>query len=106
LYLDTPTKDGKPQPDVIAKMAANAPLAFIDQYIGSLRKYNGISIDVGDQDGLKSGATKLHEVLDNYGIANGFDLYHGTHTSAVADRFQNHVLPFFSKNLCFGGDCK
>jgi hypothetical protein len=24
----------------------------------------------------------------------------------VADRFQNHVLPFFSKNLCFSGDCK
>ena len=106
LYLDLPTKDGKPQPEVIAKMAANAPLVFIDQYIGSLRRYNGISIDVGDQDGLKFGATKLHEVLDNYGIANGFELYHGTHTSAVADRFQNHVLPFFSKNLCFSGDCK
>jgi len=106
LYLDLPTKDGKPQPEVIAKMTANAPLVFIDQYIGGLRKYNGISIDVGDQDGLKFGATKLHEVLDNYGIANGFELYHGTHTSAVADRFQNHVLPFFSKNLCFGGGCK
>ena len=106
LYLDLPTKDGKPQPEVISRMASNAPLVFIDQYIGSLRRYNGISIDVGDQDGLKFGATKLHEVLDNYGIANGFELYHGTHTSAVADRFQNHVLPFFSKNLCFSRDCK
>jgi hypothetical protein len=24
----------------------------------------------------------------------------------VADRFQNHVLPFFSKNLCFEASCK
>jgi len=24
-----------------------------------------------------------------------------THTSAVADRFQNHVLPFFNKSLGF-----
>jgi len=27
--------------------------------------------------------------------------YHGTHTSAVAYRVQNHVLPFFSRTLCF-----
>ena len=37
---------------------------------------------------------------------NGFEVYQGTHTSAVAVRFQNFVLPFFSKNLCFGKDCK
>jgi hypothetical protein len=46
-------------------------------------------------------AGKLHDALDRYGIANSFEIYHGTHTSAVADRFQNHVLPFFSQNLCF-----
>ena len=34
LYLDLPSKDGVAQPDVLAKWAANAPLAFIDQYIG------------------------------------------------------------------------
>src|ERR1035438_1077974 len=53
LYLDLPTKDGQPQPDVLAKWTANAPLAFVDQYIDSLREYHGISIDVGDQDGLR-----------------------------------------------------
>jgi enterochelin esterase-like enzyme len=97
LYLDLPTKNGEIQPDVVAKWAANAPLAFVDQHIRNLRQYQGISIDVGDQDGLRNGAAKLHEVLGNYGIANTFDVYKGTHTSAVADRFQNHVLPFFSK---------
>ena len=62
-------------------------------------------MDVGDQDGLRFDATKLHVILDNYGIANGFEIYSGTHTSAVADRFQNHVMPFFSKNLCFKANC-
>ncbi len=39
-------------------------------------------------------------------FANSFEIYSGTHVSAVADRFQNHVLPFFSKNLCFTADCR
>jgi enterochelin esterase-like enzyme len=106
LYFDLPIKDGVAQPDILAKWAANAPLAFVDQYIDNLRKYHGISIDVGDQDGLRMDAGKLHDILDNYGIANSFEIYHGTHTSAVADRFQNHVLPFFSKNLCASKGCK
>ena len=106
LYLDLPTKEGAPQPDVLAKWAANAPLAFMDQYVGGLRRYRAISIDVGDQDGLRVDTAKLHEVLDEYGIANTFEVYSGTHTSKVADRFQNHVLPFFSQNLCFQAGCK
>ena len=106
LYLDLPRKSGEPQPDVIAKWAANAPLAFVDQYIDNLRQYHAIAMDVGDQDGLRFDAGKLHDVLDNYGIANSFEIYHGTHTSAVADRFQNHVLTFFSKNLCATKNCK
>jgi enterochelin esterase-like enzyme len=105
LFLDLPTKDGVPQPDVIAKWAANAPLAFVDQYIANLRQYRAVAMDVGDEDGLRIDAGKLHEVFDRYGIANTFEIYHGTHTSAVADRFQNHVLQFFSKNLCSTGKC-
>ena len=99
LYLDLPSKEGVPQPDVLAKWAANAPLSFVDQYIGNLRQYRAIAMDVGDQDNLRIDAGKLHEVLDRYGIANDFEIYPGTHTSAVADRFQNHVLPFFGKNI-------
>lgn len=106
LYLDLPMKDGVVQPDVMAKWAANAPLAFIDQYIGNLREYRAVSIDVGDQDGLRVDAGKLHDILDTYKITNSFEVYQGTHTSKVADRFQNHVIPFFSKNLCFESDCK
>ena len=106
LYLDLPTKDGQPQPDILAKWTANAPLAFLDQYVGSLRQYRAMALDVGDQDGLRVDTAKLHDALDKYGIANTFEVYSGTHTSKVADRFQNHVLPFFSQNLCFQQICK
>ena len=106
LYFDLPTKDGVPQPDIVAKFAANAPLAFVDQYIGNLKQYRAISMDVGDQDGLRMDTARLHTILDTYAVANGFQIYPGTHTSAVADRFQNHVLPFFSKNLCFTESCR
>ena len=106
LYFDLPVKNGAPQPDVLAKWTANAPLAFIDQYIDNLRQYHAIGIDVGDQDGLRVDTKRLQEILDSYGIKNSFEIYHGTHTSAVADRFQNHVIPFFSENLCGTKDCR
>ncbi len=106
LYLDLPVKDGVVQPDILAKWTANAPLAFVDQYIDNLHQYRAIAMDVGDQDGLRFDTEKLHQILDNYGIENNFEIYHGTHTSAVADRFQNHVLPFFSKNLCATENCR
>jgi enterochelin esterase-like enzyme len=106
LFLSLPTRGGEPQPDVLAKWAANAPLAFLDQHVADLRRYRAIAIDVGDEDRLKADAGKLHEALDRYGIAHSYEVYPGTHTSRVADRFQNHVLPFFSRSLCFERDCR
>ena len=106
MYLDLPIEDGQPQAEVLAKWAANAPLAFFDQYIGNLRRYPGIAIDVGDQDGLRVDAGKLHQSLQRYGIVNSFEIYAGTHTSAVAVRFQNYVMPFFDKHLCFEANCR
>ena len=94
-YIDLPTRDGEPNPEVLAKWAANAPLAFIDQYVGNLRRYRGIALEVGDQDFLRTDTAKLHDVFKKYGIPAGFEEYSGTHTSRIAVRFQNHVLPFF-----------
>jgi enterochelin esterase-like enzyme len=105
LYLDLPLSNSETQAEVLAKWAANAPLAFVDQYITELRRYHAISLDVGDQDGLRVDTAKLHAVLDQYGISNAFEEYSGTHTSAVAVRFQNYVMPFFTRNLCFEKHC-
>ena len=97
LYVDLPY--GDKQQSVLARWAANAPLAFIDQYVENLRRYRAIALDVGDQDGLKADTQRLHEALQSYGIASTFEIYPGTHVSHLAFRFQDHVLPFFSKTL-------
>jgi enterochelin esterase-like enzyme len=99
LYLDLPV--GENQQAVLAKWAANAPLAMLDQYAANLHRYRAIALDVGDQDTLRTDTGKLHDMLDSYGIANSFEVYPGTHTSNVAFRFQDHVLPFFSRTLSF-----
>jgi S-formylglutathione hydrolase FrmB len=99
LYLDLPT--GANQQEVLTKWAANSPLAFVDQYVQDLRQYRAIAVDVGDMDNLKAGASKLHDVLTSYGITHDFEIYSGTHTSQVAVRFQENVMPFFGKTLSF-----
>jgi enterochelin esterase-like enzyme len=101
-YLDLPVKDGQPRPEVIDRHKANSPLVFLDQYVGELRRYNGIALDCGDKDGLLADTRRLHEAMDRYGITNTFEEYAGDHTNKLGDRFQNRVLPFFSRNLRVG----
>jgi hypothetical protein len=101
LYLDLPVKDGVVQPEVLAKWAANAPLAFVDQYVGNLRRYQAIAIDVGDQDDLKVDTTKLHAVLDAYRVPHSFEIYSGNHYNRVPARLRDAVIPFFSRTLAF-----
>jgi len=98
-YFDLPAKDGKLQPAVIARWAANAPLAMIDQYVPNLKKLTAIAIDVGDKDGLAASNQELSRILTAYGIANSFELYDGDHTNRIALRVETKVLPFFSKQL-------
>jgi enterochelin esterase-like enzyme len=99
LYLDLPI--GADQDRVLGKWAANAVLAFADQYVRDIKRYRAIAIDAGDEDGARGDAELLHEFLDSYGIEHRFEIYPGTHTSNVAFRIQDHVMPFFSENLVF-----
>jgi enterochelin esterase-like enzyme len=100
LYVDLPVDEGgKERPEIVAKRAANAPLAFLDQYVVKLRGYRAIAMDVGDQDSLVADTRKMHEALEAYQISNAFEVYAGTHTSRVAFRLQDHVLPFFGRTL-------
>ena len=100
-YFDLPTKDGQIQPLIVAKYAANSPLAMVDQYVPNLKKYRAIAMDVGDKDMLKSGNIDLHEALTRFGIDHTFEEYEGDHGNRVTERFQNNVMPFFSKQLKF-----
>lgn len=100
-YADLPTGNAADDKSVVARWAANAPLAMLDQYVFNLKRYTAIAIDVGDQDGLRVDAEELHRRMTAFGIQNSFEIYHGDHGSAVADRIENHVLPFFGRVLSF-----
>jgi enterochelin esterase-like enzyme len=98
-YIDFPVKDGKLDTDVLAQWGANSPLAMVSQYVWALKSYKAIGSDVGDKDGLIKDDTAIHNQLDRFGIRNEWAVYPGTHTSAIVQRFDEIVLPFFAKNL-------
>jgi S-formylglutathione hydrolase FrmB len=105
-FYDLPVKDGKVQPTIAAKWAANAPLAIIDQYIENLRKLHAIAIDVGDKDGLAASNKELARVLTQYDLKNTFETYDGDHTNHIALRMEKNVIPFFAHQLAFGKEHK
>ena len=100
-FFDMPVKDGEPQPLVIAKWAANAPLAMIDQYVTNLKKYKAITIEVGTEDGLAASNRQMDQILTDFGVPHSFETYEGDHTNRVVERIETKVLPFFSSNLSF-----
>lgn len=101
-YLDLPVKEGQSQPLVLAKIAANAPLATIDQYIPNLKKLNAIGFDAGTKDVSIAASIKvLNGVLNDYQIKHTYEEYEGDHVNRVAERIEKKVLQFFSENLSF-----
>jgi len=100
-YFDNPIKDGEPQPLVVAKWAANSPLAMIDQYVTNLKKYHAIMGEVGLQDGLAASNKQMDQIFTNFGVTHTFETYEGDHTNRVVERIEQKVLPFFSSNLTF-----
>jgi hypothetical protein len=68
LYIDLPVKDGQPQPDVIAKWAANAPLAMVPQYIPNLKMYKAVAIEIGTKDPLYRTNKQMHDLFDAFGV--------------------------------------
>jgi len=103
LYVDLPIQDGKIRPEIVAKWAANAPLAMIDQYIPSLKAYRAIGLDIGTKDGLLGANQQLHQAMNQFGVTHVYEEYDGDHTNRRAERIENNVLPFFSRNLSDDG---
>jgi enterochelin esterase-like enzyme len=100
-YFDNPIRDGEPQPLIVAKWAANSPLAMIDQYVTNLKKYHAIMAEVGLQDGLAAANRQMDRQLGDLGVTHTFETYEGDHTNRVIERIEQKVLPFFSNNLSF-----
>jgi enterochelin esterase-like enzyme len=101
LFFDQPTEDGKFRPEIAAKWVANSPLAMLDQYLPSMKKFKAIAMDVGLQDGLAGSNRQMDAMLTQFDIPHTFETYEGDHTNHVKDRFEQKVLPFFTANLSF-----
>lgn len=99
-YFDLPVVDGTPQPEVIAAWAANAPLSMVHQYIPALRSFKAIAFDAGDKDvGIAATVRSLDQTLTGYGLKHDWAIYDGDHVSAIEQRLQTQVMPFFTRHL-------
>jgi S-formylglutathione hydrolase len=99
-YVDLPLRNGEVNSLVVAKWAANAPLALVDQYVGNLRRIKAIAIDAGDMDEpIATNVRTLHGMLDVYRVAHTFEIYEGNHVNRISERMAKQVLPFFASNL-------
>ncbi len=101
LFMDLPTADGgKPQADVLARFAANAPSVMVAQYAPQLKQYKRIMLDAGLQDTISNNGTKLtHEALLRVGVKHEYVTYEGDHMNKIPERFEKLVVPFFAKEL-------
>jgi len=100
-YFDLPTRDGALRPEIVAKWAANAPLAMLDQHVDHLKELHAIAADVGDADTLRASNEALDRLLTQFDIRHVFAVYEGDHVNHIAQRIEQKVLPFFSQQLAF-----
>ena len=98
-YADFLTKDGKLDPLVEARWAANAPSVFVAQYVPALKSMEAIAMDVGDKDFLLEDNKLMTRELTRFGVTHSYTLYEGDHGNRVAPRFREFVLPFFAAHL-------
>ena len=98
-FFDLPTVDGQIQPLVAAKWVANSPLVFVDQYVPALKSMRAIALDVGDQDPFVTTNRQLADALTRLDVPHTIEVYQGDHGNRVRERFEAHVLPFFSRQL-------
>jgi S-formylglutathione hydrolase len=100
-FLDLPWHEGKFQPSVAERWAANAPTVMIHQYVPNLKTLHAVAFDVGSHDFLGAGVQALDEILTAYRIPHTYETYDGDHLNRIEMRFETKVLPFFAANLSF-----
>lgn len=98
-YVSTALKDGKVDPLLTARLAANSPLVLLPQYVTALKSLEAIAIDVGDKDFLLQDDTMMHEELTRFGIAHDWEVFDGDHGNRVNARIRSDLLPFFGQHL-------
>jgi enterochelin esterase-like enzyme len=99
LYFDTPTRNGEPQPDVIAALNANAGLTLVHQYVPALKRLRALGLEIGLQDGLLASNERMHALLESYKVEHSWETYEGDHGNRLPERIETRMVPFFSKHL-------
>lgn len=72
---------------------------MVAQYAPQLKSYRAIMMDVGLQDGLIGGNAATDLALTRLGVPHSYVNYEGNHMNRIAERFEQLVIPFFSKEL-------
>lgn len=100
-YFDLPvTDDGVVDTDIVARWAANAPLAMIHQYVPAMKSFNAIRIDAGNEDvPIIDTVHTLSAILDSYGIAHVAEEYEGNHVSRIHELLTTTLIPMFGEVL-------
>lgn len=98
-YFNLPTQNGEPQAAIYADFAAGALTSLIHQYVPELKSFLAIGIEIGDRDFLLEDNTTMDALMRSYGIEHSFETYEGDHVNRLPQRFENNMLPFFSKHL-------
>jgi len=99
-YVFTGLKeDGTLDPLVNARLTANSVIAMLPQYLPALRRYNAITLEIGDKDFLIEDNKVLHSELMKFGIEHGWKIYDGDHGNRIPERIRSELLPFFAEHL-------
>jgi hypothetical protein len=92
-----------PNPNGAARWHANLPLEEIGAHVADLKNLRGLAIDYGEKEEfthIRLGVARFSEELAARGIPHRFEVYpKGDHGSLIRSRFENAVIPFFSRVL-------
>lgn len=99
-YFDLPfDAAGNAVPLVAERWTANTLLIPVDQNVPALTSFQGVMLDVGNEDGLEASNTQFDAALTRLGVAHGYEIYAGNHGNRIGQRFIEKVLPFFEQHL-------
>ena len=78
----------------------NSTERMVVGYFENLKRLKGLSFDAGDRDTAIAAAVRALDVtLTANQVPHSSAIYSGTHTSGVAQRLEENLLPFFSTAL-------
>jgi len=100
-YADLATNNGVLDPLVIAEWYANAPTAMIPQFLPALKSLDGIGMETGSKDFVKTDVEAMHAQFLKYGIRHDWYFHDGDHGSKVSEDLEKIVFPFFVRHLVF-----